>query len=72
MVDQAGIQGLRVGRESSSIWITSDVKMVLLLDHVLQQREVMENNNREPCCNDKDESLPAVMIASIRAEWRFR
>lgn len=62
---------MRVGREISFIWITSDVKIILFLDHMLLQREVMENINREPCCNDKTKHLLVVMIASIRADCRF-
>lgn len=54
MVDQAGVQGLRVGRDVSSIWITS------FSDHMLLHREVMENYNREPFGNDKTKTLPVV------------
>lgn len=42
--------------------------MLLSLDHLLLQGEAVENNNREPHCNDKTRTLPVVMIASMRAD----
>lgn len=54
MVGQADVKGLRVGRDISAIWITS------FMDHLLLHREVMENNNHKPFCNDKSKTLPVV------------